>query len=159
MLQGSERAGSRHIRRVIAGIAVLSAAVAAQTPPAATSNYDLAAHAYEALLSAYVDADRCRRISPEVVELQRQLARSVRHLGTTSGDRALLFAVSSNSVGDVRRLIAAGAARTADNGTLMHAAARFANAPVRSSRLRRADRREHESPAYAQGNQALKVLA
>jgi ankyrin repeat protein len=72
----------------------------------------------------------CRGRSAAVEQQQRELADALSSATAASGERVLLFAVTANSLPDAVRLNEAGAARTGDNGSLLHAAARFADAPM-----------------------------
>ena len=56
--------------------------------------------------------------------------RPVTRLSSTDGERVLLFAVTANNPGDARRLLAAGAPRVGDNGSLLHVAAVFGGAEL-----------------------------
>lgn len=95
--------------------------------------YQLAERQYHDLLDAYfASAGVC--IEPTrgamVVEKQKLLASSVSRLSAKDGERVLLFAVTANDPTDARRLLAEGAARTGDNGSPLHVAARFGDAPL-----------------------------
>jgi hypothetical protein len=85
---------------------------------------------YNVILKALGDGGLCQGRSPAVEQEQRRLADALSSATATRGDKVLLFAVTANSLADVVRLNEAGAARTGDNGSLLHAAARFADPPV-----------------------------
>jgi len=72
----------------------------------------------------------CSMRSAEVVARQKSLASGVAHLSAKDGEKVLLFAVAANDPTDAGRLLAEGAARTGDNGSLLHAAARFGDGPL-----------------------------
>jgi hypothetical protein len=72
----------------------------------------------------------CRGRSAAVEQKQRELADALSGATVVSGDRVLLFSVTANSLADVVQLNEAGAARTGDNGSLLHGAARFGDPPM-----------------------------
>lgn len=72
----------------------------------------------------------CRGRSAAVEQKQRELAEALSSATAATGDGVLLFAVTANSLTDVVRLNKAGGARTGDNGSLLHSAARFADPPM-----------------------------
>jgi len=105
------------------------------TPELATEQgsvaYQWAERQYYDLAGTWLSSEsRCPPRTARVVEKQKILASSVAHLSAKDGERVLLFAVTANDPTDVGRLLAEGAARTGDNGSLLHSAARFADAPV-----------------------------
>jgi ankyrin repeat protein len=65
-----------------------------------------------------------------VVARQRVLAAALSAASATTGPKVLVFAVTANSLANVRRLNEAGASRVGDNGSLLHAAAAFADPPM-----------------------------
>jgi hypothetical protein len=86
---------------------------------------------YYDVLGAYLgDGGLCRGRSPAVLQQQKRLADALSNATAETGDKVMLFAVTANSLADVVRLNEAGAARTGDNGSLLHAAARFADPPM-----------------------------
>ncbi len=93
--------------------------------------YQRAERQYYDLLDAYLASESmCPTRTAKVVEKQKILASSVAHLSAKDGERVLLFAVTANDPTDAGRLLAEGAARTGDNGSLLHAAATFGDAPL-----------------------------
>ena len=76
------------------------------------------------------DGGLCWGLSPAVAQKQGELADALSKATAATGDKVLLFAVTANSLADVVRLNEAGATRTGDNGSLLHAAARFADPPM-----------------------------
>jgi ankyrin repeat protein len=64
------------------------------------------------------------------VRLQRQLATTLEQVKPRDSDKDMLYAVTANSLSQVRRFNTAGAPRTGDNGSLLHVAARFADGPM-----------------------------
>ncbi len=93
--------------------------------------YQRAERQYYDLGDAYLASESmCPTRTAKVVEKQKILASSVAHLSAKDGGRVLLFAVTANDLTDAGRLLAEGAARTGDNGSLLHAAATFGDAPL-----------------------------
>ena len=98
--------------------------------PNATSFYEGLERQYEQLLRVYVAGGVCPSRNPEVIQRQQALARALSAATPSTGPRVLLFAVTANSLENVRRLNEAGASRIGDNGSLLHAATRFADPPL-----------------------------
>jgi hypothetical protein len=92
--------------------------------------YRKAGEDYAALTASYREAGMCPGRSDSMVQKQRQLAESVAGIAAKDGARALLYAVAANSLTDVQRLLADGAPRVSDDGTLLHVAARYGDPPV-----------------------------
>jgi hypothetical protein len=103
---------------------------AAFAQPAARSVYEDLDRQYASLISAHLAGGVCPTRTPEVVERQRLLATALTEATASSGPKVLVFAVTANSLENVRRLSEAGASRVGDNGSLLHAAAAFADPPV-----------------------------
>jgi ankyrin repeat protein len=97
---------------------------------AAESAYEQAEAQYQGIVLAHLQGSACNPRSAEVQDRQRALAATVARLSATDGPKVLQFAVIANNAADVRRLLAAGAERTGDNGSLLHAAAGFGDAPL-----------------------------
>jgi hypothetical protein len=86
---------------------------------------------YSNVINAYLgDAGLCRGRTAAGERAQKELADALSSATATTGDRVLLFAVAANSLTDVVRLNEAGAARSGDNGSLLHVAARLADPPM-----------------------------
>jgi ankyrin repeat protein len=98
--------------------------------PDTTSLYDGLERQYEELLGVYVAGGVCPSRSAEVIQKQRALASALSEATPNTGPRVLLFAVTANSLENVRRLAEAGASRTGDNGSLLHTAASLADPPM-----------------------------
>jgi ankyrin repeat protein len=108
---------------------VLAVPALSQTPTGA-SPYDRAGNLYAEVIAAYLGGNQCSGRSVEVVRLQRQLATTLDRVKPSDGEKVMLYAVTANSLSQVRRFNTAGAPRTGDNGSLLHVAARFADAPM-----------------------------
>lgn len=98
--------------------------------PSAPSLYGSLERQYEELLSVYVAGGVCPSRSPEVIREQGALASALSEATPSTGPRVLLFAVTANSLENVRRLNEAGASRVGDNGSLLHTAASLADPPM-----------------------------
>ena len=98
--------------------------------PSPTSLYDDLERQYEELLSVYVAGGVCPNRDPEVIQRQRVLANALSKATPSTGPRVLLFAVTANSLENVRRLNEAGTSRVGDNGSLLHTAASLADPPM-----------------------------
>jgi ankyrin repeat protein len=72
----------------------------------------------------------CAADWPQVRRHQADLARALVDATPATGPLVLLFAVTANSLPDVRRLLEAGASREDPWGTQLHSAARFADPPM-----------------------------
>jgi hypothetical protein len=96
----------------------------------ATSLYADLERQYEEVLDVYVAGGVCPHRSSAVVEKQRALASGLSEATPSTGPRVLLFAVTANSLENVRRLNEAGASRAGDNGSLLHTAASLADPPM-----------------------------
>jgi hypothetical protein len=92
--------------------------------------YDDLERQYADLVEAATVGEICAGRSSAVIERQRALASALAAATPRTGPRVLLFAVAANSLQDVRRFNEAGASREGDNGSLLHVAARLADAPV-----------------------------
>lgn len=102
----------------------------------AQSSYRQTEREYATVVSAYVKSAACTAERDNVVEAQKGLANTVARLSSADGEGGLLFAVTANRPDDVGRLLAAGAQRTGDNGSLWHAAATFGSRPVMEALMR-----------------------
>jgi hypothetical protein len=98
--------------------------------PSPASFYDGLERQYAELLSVYVAGGVCPSRGPEVIQRQRALASALSEATPSTGPRVLLFAVTANSLENVRRLNEAGASRVGDNGSLLHTAASLADPPM-----------------------------
>jgi Ankyrin repeats (many copies) len=98
--------------------------------PSTTSLYGGLERQYEELLAVYVAGGVCPSRSSEVIQKQRALASALSEATPNTGPRVLLFAVTANSLENVRRLAEAGVSRTGDNGSLLHTAASLADPPM-----------------------------
>ena len=98
--------------------------------PSLTSSYEDLERQYANVIGAHLADGVCPTRSPEVIERQRILASALSGATATTGPRVLIFAVTANSLENVRRLSEAGASRMGDNGSLLHAAAVFADSPM-----------------------------
>jgi ankyrin repeat protein len=72
----------------------------------------------------------CSWPNPAVSEKQTLLARAISEATPATGPLVLLYAVTANSLEDVRRLTEAGASREDPWGTPLHAAARFGDSAM-----------------------------
>lgn len=123
----------RQVRKSLFPIAVLLCACPSPgsfAQPNAASLYEALERQYQELLSVYLAGGSCPSRTPEVMRKQQALAGALTGAGPTAGPRLMLFAVSANSLENVRRLNEAGAPRTGDNGSLLHVAARLADPPM-----------------------------
>ncbi len=98
--------------------------------PSATSFYEGLERQYANVIGTHVANGVCATRSPEVIERQRIFASALSEAAATTGPKVLIFAVTANSLENVRRLSEAGAPRIGDNGSLLHAAAVFADPPM-----------------------------
>ena len=98
--------------------------------PSAPSLYEDLERQYANIIGAQLAGGVCPTRTPEVVERQRLLANALSDASATTGAKVLIFAVTANSLPNVRRLNEAGASRIGDNGSLLHAAAVFADPPM-----------------------------
>jgi hypothetical protein len=98
--------------------------------PSATSFYQDLERQYANVIGAHLADGVCSSRSPEVIERQRSLASALSEATAATGPKVLIFAVTANSLENVRRLNEAGASRMGDNGSLLHAAAVFADPPM-----------------------------
>jgi ankyrin repeat protein len=106
-------------------------AASAETP------YQRAERQYHELVSAFLESKQpCPGRSAKVVALQAALASTLEGVAPTDGPLALNFAVTANSTTQTLRLSTAGALPIGDNGSVLHAAARFADPPVMELLLR-----------------------
>lgn len=94
------------------------------------SPYEQAGAIYPEVIMASLDGKSCSGRTAAVVRLQEQLARTLEQVKPGDGERVLLYAVTANSLSQVQRFNAAGSPLTGDNGSLLHSAARFADAPL-----------------------------
>ena len=108
-------------------ICTLSSAFA---QPSAVSLYEDLEHQAANIIGAHIAGGICPTRTPEVVERQRLLASALSGASATTGPKVLIFAVTANSLPNVRRLNEMGASRIGDNGSLLHAAAVFADPPM-----------------------------
>lgn len=114
-------------RAILAGLGLLPLAWQAAS---GASAYEQAEKRYENLVAAHVHGEPCRGRSSIVLSMQDDLASTIPSLSPEDGGKVLLFAVASNSVHEVQRLLAAGALKTGDKGTLLHVAARLGDLPM-----------------------------
>lgn len=98
--------------------------------PSANAVYDDLERQYQNLIGAHLADGVCAARSSEVIERQQTLARALAKTTPSTGPKVLVFAVTANSLENVRRLNEAGASRMGDNGSLLHAAAVFADPPM-----------------------------
>jgi len=98
--------------------------------PNAVSLYEDLERQYANLIGAHIAGGVCPTRTPEVVERQRLFASVLANASATTGPKVLVFAVTANSLPNVRRLTETGASRIGDNGSLLHAAAVFADPPM-----------------------------
>jgi len=112
------------------GMLVLASTLGLASASEPTSDYLHAERQYYAVISTSLRAGVCSLRGDAVLQAQKRLAETVGKLSATAGPRVLLFAVSANDVDSARRLLAAGAPRVGDQGTLLHVAARFGDAPL-----------------------------
>ena len=98
--------------------------------PGVSSLYEELEREYTDIIAVHLTGGICPARSPEVVERQRILANALANASATGGPKVLVFAVTANSLENVRRLNEAGAPRLGDNGSLLHAAAVFADPPM-----------------------------
>ena len=99
-----------------------------QTPPELYSKLE---SLYYQTISAHLDGGKlCTGRSSEVVEIQNEFSEALLDATSTTGELVLIFAVTANSLSNVIRLNEDGALRTGDNGSILHAAARFADPPI-----------------------------
>jgi hypothetical protein len=96
----------------------------------AASLYEDLERQYANIIGAQIAGGVCPSRTPAVVERQRILASALSEASATIGPKVLVFAVTANSLANVRRLNEAGASRIGDNGSLLHAAAVFADPPM-----------------------------
>ena len=82
------------------------------------------------VIGAALNGGVCVADWPQVRLRQAELARALADATPATGPLVLLFAVTANSLPDVRRLLEAGASREDPWGTQLHWAARFADAPM-----------------------------
>ncbi|MEO8313766.1 MAG: M56 family metallopeptidase [Pseudomonadota bacterium] len=126
---------SRSKRFALAAIACIAlvmpiAAGVVSARMGASSQHQVAEERFYGAVSAWAGGGVCPGRSAKVIEKQTELAKSLSWLSATNEKRALTYAVVANSVAEVQRLLAAGAPRDDDAGTLLHAAARFGDAPM-----------------------------
>jgi hypothetical protein len=98
--------------------------------PSSPSLYEELERQYANIIGSHVAGGVCPTRTPEVVARQRLLASALSGASATTGPRVLIFAVTANSLASVRRLDEAGASRIGDNGSLLHAAAVYADPPM-----------------------------
>lgn len=98
--------------------------------PSVASLYQDFERQYANVVGAQIAGGVCPTRTPEVVERQRVLATALSDAWATMGPKVLMFAVTANSLSNVRRLNEAGASRIGDNGSLLHAAAVYADPPI-----------------------------
>jgi len=108
-------------------ICTLSSAFA---QPSAVSFYEDLERQYASIIGAHIAGGVCPTRTPEVVERQRLLASALSDASATTAPKVLIFAVTANSLPNVRRLNETGASRIGDSGSLLHAAAVFADPPM-----------------------------
>jgi ankyrin repeat protein len=96
----------------------------------AVSVYEDLERQYANIIGAQIAGGVCPTRTSKVVEKQRLLASALSNASATVGPKVLMFAVTANSLANVRRLNEAGASRIGDNGSLLHAAAVYADPPM-----------------------------
>lgn len=104
--------------------------VVAQAQDAEPELYGELERLYHEVIGSYLADGLCPGRSSAVEVEQAELAAAVAQATAATGDKVLLFAVAANSLADVIRLNEQGAARTGDQGSLLHVAARFADPPM-----------------------------
>lgn len=125
------------MKALIAAALLVSGTVAAGQASDAETPYQIAERQYSHVVAAFLESGQlCPGRSSKVVELQAKLASTLERVGASDGPLALAFAVAANSLTEVQRLYVAGAARTGDNGSLLHSAAAFADATLMDMLLR-----------------------
>lgn len=117
------------MRRFIALFSIFASSNAF-AQPGATPLYDDLERQYQNLIGAHLAGGVCPTRNSEVIERQRALASALSEATPVTGPKVLVFAVTANSLENVRRLNEAGASRIGDNGSLLHAAAVFADPPM-----------------------------
>jgi ankyrin repeat protein len=115
-----------HVARALLLVGLIGGSSFGQAPPSVLYR-DLDRLYYEVLGAHLGDGRLCRGRSAAVEQKQQELADALSNATAATGDKVLLFAVAANSLADVVRLNEAGAARTGDNGSLLHAAALLAD--------------------------------
>jgi len=117
-----------HTARFIVIFACASLTAVAQT--SAPSFYEDLERQYANVIGTHLADGVCANRSPEVIDRQRTLASALSSASATTGPKVLIIAVTANSLENVRRLNEQGASREGDNGSLLHAAAMFADPPM-----------------------------
>jgi hypothetical protein len=116
--------------RLIVFVCWICTLSSAYAQPGAPSLYEDLERQYANIIGAQVTGGVCPTRTPEVVERQRLLANALSDVSASTGPKVLIFAVTANSLPNVRRLDEAGASRIGDNGSPLHAAAMFADPPM-----------------------------